>query len=302
MYTYEMKIPVLLLAYNRPDLLRQQLDFLLTTILCQQIYISIDGPKKNPQDKAKNSTIKKLISDYRSQYPKIIFSQFSGQNLGCQKGVEKGIDWFFSQVKAGIVLEDDCQPHPDFFPYCKNLLKKYQDDERVGMISGTNPLVDSHIPESYFFSRQSIVWGWASWSRAWQDYHQTKDHAPQLLTQPNIEKVVLSSTSPAHLKIIKKVAEGKIDTWDYIWYLTNILQSRYCIIPTQNLVSNLGFSADATHTKIRTTQAALPTHALAFPLRHPSNLLVNLEFEAGYLKMIKRWRLLLSIFKAYLGF
>jgi hypothetical protein len=45
--------------------------------------------------------------------------------------VSSAISWFFEQEEEGIILEVDIVVHPDFFPYCANLLEHYRHDTRV---------------------------------------------------------------------------------------------------------------------------------------------------------------------------
>ena len=298
-----METPVLLLGYNRPQLVAQQLTFLVKKIGAKHIYVAVDGPKKNRLDEKKAQGVRKVVHDVQEHLPKGTHLQvhFSSSNLGCQKGVEAGLHWFFEHVPAGIILEDDCVPHPDFFRYCTELLIRFGDDKRIGMICGTNPVLDTSAQSSYFFSHQSLVWGWATWKRAWHDYAHTKKIGLKAIQKASTRESLRHFTTEKHLQVIERVLQGEIDTWDYIWYLTNLLEGRLCIVPRQNLISNVGFTADATHTKVKTTQSQLPVSALHFPLTHPEVFTDQPSFEQRYLKQIQKWRVLLSVFLAYSG-
>jgi hypothetical protein len=294
-----MKTPVLLLVYNRPTLVEAQLTLLINQSEVGQIFISGDGAKSTDADQAKVAAVQKVVKSFIQKSPSRFKVHFSSKNQGCRSGVEAGIDWFFGHVPEGIILEDDCQPDPSFFRYCAELLEVYRDDQRIGMISGTKPVLHIPISDSYFFSRHSMVWGWATWKRAWQAYHQTKKDGLSILQEPSVRAAVLEIITPSQLKVIERVLIGQIDTWDYIWYLTNILQARFCILPKTNVISNQGFQNDATHTKLKTTQSELPVTALSFPLRHPRGLVVTTDFERTYLAHQQRWQVLLSVFLAY---
>ena len=42
---------------------------------------------------------------------------------------------------------------------------------------------------------------------------------------------------------------GRPDTWDYSWVLTCLINNGLIAIPNENLINNIGFNSDATHTK-----------------------------------------------------
>ncbi len=298
-----IKSPVLLIVYNRPDFVEHQLKLLLKQPNVSTIYIAGDGPKKTSKDRARvtevKTVVKRLSTKTSDKVSQRIKTHFSPKNQGCQRGVESAINWFFEHETQGIILEDDCRPDPTFFVYCGELLEKYQADVRIGMISGTKPVQSVTIKDSYFFSRHSMVWGWATWKRAWQDYQAVKQQGLVWLQGEAIRSALLELISLSQLKTIEKVLRGEIDTWDYIWYLTNLVQSRYCILPSHNLISNVGFLPDATHTKLKTTQSELPVLPLRMPLKHPTVMLANHEFDQKYLAQQKKWRVLLSVVQVY---
>lgn len=293
------KTAVLLLVYNRAPFVRAQLELLLRQPLVGQIYVAGDGPKPNQPDQDKVAAVRQVIDEFRSKYPSRIVTKLAKSNVGCRRGVEQGLDWFFAHEDQGIILEDDCRPDPSFFRYCQELLKRYETDERVGMISGTKSVLKVRVPESYFFTQHSMIWGWATWKRAWASYREVQQHGLALIQSRPAQTALLKVVTPQQLKTIRLVLSGKIDTWDYIWYLTNILQARYCILPAHNLVSNVGFAIDATHTKLKTTQSELPVTAMKFPLRHPQIMLPNQEFANHYRAQQHKARVLLSVFWAY---
>lgn len=298
MNSKSIETPVLLIGYNRPSLFKEQLTRLFTTFHVRNVFIAIDGAKRSTVDERKVAQVVSIAKDFLRQYPERVELSYSKKNLGCRKGVERAINWFFTRVEEGIVLEDDCVPDPSFFPYCEILLAKYRHDERVAMICGTNPLVKLPVTSSYFFSDQSMVWGWATWKRAWVDYDSVALQARPIV-HGHFDTQLAKHTSSAHIQIIKKVFAREVDTWDYVWYTTNILTGRKTIIPTKNLVANVGFNGQATHTRFRTMQADLKTFPQQFPLRHPSSFLTQPSFEQRYLNQIRRTAVIFSIVMAF---
>jgi hypothetical protein len=192
--------------------------------------------------------------------------------MGCRRRVSSGIDWIFSQVEEAIILEDDCLPHPTFFRYCAELLERYRDDDRIFHISGDNfrgGVVDGQ--DSYFFSRYNFIWGWASWRRAWKHYDVDMKVWPQVRDGKWLETLFGNRAVAENWKAqFQPIYDGVVDTWDYQWAMAMWANSGMSIRPKVNLISNIGFDADATHTTTVTKNANIPVQAMKFPLRHPA--------------------------------
>jgi len=198
---------------------------------------------------------------------------FREKNLGCGAAVGSAIDWFFEREPEGIILEDDCLPDQSFFWFCEELLERYRADPKVMMISGGCPIRKRHeIPASYFFSQRVDAWGWASWKRAWQYNDRKLDLWPKVR-----ETAWLMQLGGEHKDfrefwtgVFDTVHTGTLDTWDYQWVFSVWLQNGLTIVPAKNLVKNIGFGCDATHTKDDGGWIArLPLETMAFPLEHP---------------------------------
>jgi hypothetical protein len=203
-----------------------------------------------------------------------VYTLFREQNLGCRKAVSSAIDWFFQHEEAGIILEDDCLPHSSFFSYCEDLLHHYRDDTRVMHISGSNILRgwvhDSDY--SYYFSHHTAIWGWASWRRAWRHYDVATPLLPEIQRKNYLWRRFFNPLDARMLlRPLWATHNGQLDTWDYQWSFTMLVQSGLSIMPNVNLISNIGFGGAATHT-FNTSHpwANLPTEPVSRPLRHPS--------------------------------
>jgi hypothetical protein len=209
--------------------------------------------------------------------------EFSDTNLGCRRRVATGIDWIFQQVEEAIILEDDCLPHPSFFRFCQELLERYRDDRRVGMISGDNfQFGATPSNDSYYFSRYFHVWGWATWRDRWQgSYDQAMGKWPQVKEQPWLSELLEDPAERREwLKNFDMVHSGRLDTWDYQWVFANWLKGRLCVLPSVNLVSNVGFDEEATHTKFAGALANLASREMEFPLKHPGEVVRDEEADA----------------------
>ena len=157
-----LQTPVLFLIFNRPDTTEKVFDA-IRAAKPLRLYVASDGPRANQsgEDQIVNKVREISTSVDWSCEVKTLFQK---ENLGCKKAVSKGITWFFEQEKQGIILEDDCLPHPDFFVFCENLLEHYADNKHVWAITGDNFQNGQKRGEgSYYFSRYNHVWGWASW-------------------------------------------------------------------------------------------------------------------------------------------
>lgn len=265
--------PVLFLVFNRPDTTRRVFEA-IRAARPPRLYVAADGPRDSRAGEDQRCAQVRDIAT-AVDWPCEVKTLFREQNLGCKRAVSSGIDWFFREEPEGIILEDDCLPDPSFFAYCDELLTRYRADPSVMMISGDNFVSAAWMPaESYYFSRYTHIWGWASWRRAWQHYDVSLVKWQRgNLNDPLLRKLFPNSTSArrhwAH--IFDAVAGGLIDTWDYQWNHACWSQGGLVCIPRTNLISNIGFGKDATHTTSPESKMAnLPVQALGFPLRHPT--------------------------------
>lgn len=237
--------PILLLVFNRPKETRRVLQR-LAQIRPSKLYVAADGPRQErPEEAALCDEVRDLINHLN--WPCQVTTLYREKNLGCKQGVSQGIDWFFAQESEGIILEDDVLPHPSFFEFCEAMLEKYREDVQVMHISGYTFIEEpSARTRDYLFSRFGTVWGWATWRRAWQCYDVSMQNWETHLKK--IRKAFPRSVWEKRLELYRNLADGKIDTWDYQWTFWRLVHDGLSIVPTQNMVENIGFSDTATHT------------------------------------------------------
>jgi len=240
----ENALPILVLAFNRPDLLEGLLDELKSNN-CTNVYVSIDGPR----DENENDT--RLVSEcvqIARCYVNEDHLNVCTVNLGCKLGVVAGIEWFFKVESAGLILEDDIRFNSEFLQFIAASLEKYEYNLEVGSISGFTPLgLNSQVSESSdcYFHPYFSSWGWATWKSRWNFYD----------LNPSDWKVVLSNMkmSPAERNFwankFDLVFKNQIDTWDYQFIYASFKYGWKTLVPRENLISNVGFREDATHTK-----------------------------------------------------
>ena len=273
---WHLKTPVAFIVFNRPEQTRRV--FAEIAKAKPPILLLIgDGPRMNRVGEVEKVMLtRQLISEVNWECE--VLTNFSEINLGCKRRVSSGIDWVFSRVGEAIFLEDDCLPDPTFFRFCEEMLEYYRGDRRVGMISGDNFLNKKiTIYDSYYFSRYFHIWGWASWRNRWvKDYDVSMKDWPNIREKSSLSKSIGYRVSDRYWqKIFDRVYQGKIDTWDFQWTWANWKNQRVSVMPKENLICNIGFGQEATHTRRLNPLANLPTAPLEFPLQHPQNLELN---------------------------
>lgn len=235
------------------------------------MFVAADGPRPgHPADWQKCAEARAAISEI--DWTCEVQTYFREENRGCGHGPAEAISWFFGQVDQGIILEDDCLPDPSFFPYCAELLEEYRTDPRISIISGTNSVLQwRDTSRSYLFSTMPNTWGWATWRRAWDKFDYS---GSAWLTEAGKEKVRQTLGSDLYFRHFARqfdlhFKEARPDVWDYQWYFCCLYHGSIGIIPTRNLISNIGFDEDATHTfNAKNAKAELPTRPLELPLNH----------------------------------
>jgi hypothetical protein len=264
------EIPVLLTIFNRPDKTRAVMEN-LRQIKPKQLFVAADGPRPNLSHDIEKCRLARQEAT-TVDWPCEITTRFLDDNIGCDPAVSTAIDWFFQNVEYGIILEDDCLVHPHFFTFCEELFERYADDERIMQIASISPYAPREHPYDYHFSRMfRCSGGWGTWRRAWKYF--TSD-----FTRYRVEDAceVIKAYYPDYSKsreILNKFLEcknGIINYWDFQWNIACFAQNGLSIVPEKNLMINIGFGEDSTHTcKLNPVFEGLQVHPLTFPLRHP---------------------------------
>jgi hypothetical protein len=272
MTSHPLATPVVLCVYNRPHLTQQILDA-LRAVRPLRILVIADGPRTNdPTDHAKCEDVIRIIRSI--DWEADIDWNVSDVNLGCRKRIQTGLSWAFARVEEAIVLEDDCVPHPSFFRFCRELLDRYRSNRRVVLISGSSFVIEQDCAaESYLFSRYPLIWGWAAWRRSWELYDPDVDSWERLRDTPWLSNFLADPLAAAYWRRIFEHARSGYDTWDYSMTFSCWHSGGLSVHPRRNLISNIGFGSDATHTRdLGSVFANLPVQEMAFPLVHPKRV------------------------------
>ncbi|CAG4999702.1 hypothetical protein DYBT9275_02283 [Dyadobacter sp. CECT 9275] len=211
-------------------------------------------------------------------------TMFNDQNLGCGRGPSQAISWFFTHVSEGIIIEDDCAPNDSFFVFCSDMLKRYRLDDRVSAISGNNfqPLQPMDIRENYYFSVFPSSWGWATWRRAWLGF----DFGIGNWNDLNRRTILGFLFNELPYQVWWKnqfewmYYNQPQDMWDFQFHFLSMSRRQLAIIPTVNLVSNIGHGSNGTHFRDDTSLLAnIPTVEIEFPLEHPDLMRRNYKAD-----------------------
>ncbi len=264
------KTPILFLIFNRPDNTKKVFEA-IALAKPERLYIAADGPRpNNTDDEAICVETRKIIEHIN--WPCTLHTLFRKENLGSRYACTTALDWFFEQEEEGIILEDDCVPGLDFFNFCAQLLEKYRHDPRIMHIGGTNlQFGNKRGNASYYFSSIPAVWGWASWRRVWKNYDPEMSKFEQFEEENQMINVFPDKRIADWVSVMARmIYEKKIITWDYPLAFHIGINNGLCIVPNVNLVTNIGFGNQSTHTKDSShAHANIPVQIIEEPLIHP---------------------------------
>lgn len=234
--------PVLLIAFNRPDLTAKVFEQ-IRIAKPSKLFVAVDGAR-HEKDQIASDKVKKIVQEITWECE--LKTRYHSKNQGCKLAVSGAITWFFEHVEEGIILEDDCLPCPDFFTFCTNMLRQYRNDDTVGHISGyTLVPFEKNISQNHILIRYSHIWGWATWKNVWQHYSLS----PLLNKRFNFS--ILPGTLNSKLLWFRNlllIQKNKMNTWDYQYQYMLWEKGLLAISPSDNLIENIGFDNDATHT------------------------------------------------------
>lgn len=285
-------IPILFVIFNRPEIARKSFEAIRKQ-KPQKLYIACDGARANKPgeiellEKTRNTILNAI--DWECE----VKTLFQNDNLGCGKGVFTAISWLFENEERGIILEDDCVVNSSFFMFMEQILEKYKDDQRIGMVAGSN-LVPSYQETrfSYFFSHYKSCWGWGSWRRAWANMDIDMKWRNDYLMDVINNSGYYAKGQDKWLHQLKCIDTNYVSAWDWQWYFTLAAQNQLCVFPSVNLVTNIGNDANATHTSFG--RITYDSYELEFPLKEPAYVCPNERFDKAFWKLENNLRLLIQ--------
>jgi len=283
------KTPILFLIFNRPDTTEQVFEQ-IKKLRPKKLFVAADGGR-TPEEKEICEQARKIVID-RVDWDCELHTLFREENLGCKRSVASAISWFFENVEEGLIIEDDTIPSESFFQFCEMLLEKYRHDERVLHISGETGIDDKIKGDGYYFSNIPLIWGWATWRRAWKyfdvemaDYQENKKNKFLHKTFKNVFQ------RNDWIKSFDMTYDDRLCSWGFIWTYTVFKQNGLAVTPNTNMVTNIGYDERGTHTFDPASPLANKSrHEIDLNFEHPK------EFKVDYKKqnrvLIERFSML----------
>jgi hypothetical protein len=274
-----LQTPVVLVVHARPDTTAEVVR-IVRDARPETLLVVADGPGPGEAERCKEA--RAVVEE--AAWDCEVLTNYADENLGVKRRVETGLDWAFGHVDEAIVLEDDCLPDPSFFGFCDELLARHRDDPRVLSISGNNFGGGADSPEaSYYFSRYPLIWGWATWRRAWDLYDPGFEAWPALRGSGWLEEMFDGDLQAVQYWTYIFGQRRKLnDAWDGAWLFASWLAGGLCAVPCRNLVTNVGFRDDATNTRteFRGLFSDVPAVPIELPLLHPARVERDVEADA----------------------
>lgn len=282
-------VPVLLIFFTRPDTFKRVFDK-VREARPRQLFLACDGPRDGqPQDEKLIDECKKIAEniDWNCE----IYQNYSSRNMGCGMRPQTAITWAFEKVDRLVILEDDCVPHKSFFPFMEQMLEKYKNDERIGLVCGFNHFLYWDCGEySYFYTKVGPMAGaWGSWKRVWDQYdYMLKDIQNPLVQRLIYNDITYKRAKQKKVTLFRKTAQKlvqgeNISYWDIQFGYLKYAQSLLSIVPRFSLASNIGLGDGSTHAQ--NAKNSMPSiffseeKILEFPLNHPPYLICDHEYD-----------------------
>jgi len=307
MFEAKIDIPVLILFFNRPTLLQKVFEQ-VKMARPSKLYLFQDGAREGRDDDIENiQKCRDIVSniDWNCE----VHRNYQEKNNGCDPSEYLAQKWMFETEEMGIVLEDDDVPSQSFFPFCKELLERYKDDQRINMICGMNNCgVSEHCPYDYLFSTSGSITGWASWKRVIDEWNEQIDFVDDGYTVRQFERIYKDRLQAKHFveHCIQCNGSG-IAYYEAILSGNALPQNRLNIVPQKNLISNIGNDGESTHGAANIDLLPkgircifnMETHEYEFPLKHPPFVIEDMEFLAKINRIMARGYPLVRLYRAF---
>lgn len=292
--TSNFTTPIVLFIFRRCDTVLKIIDR-VREVRPTKIYLLSDAGR-TAEEKEQVAVARQVI-EKSIDWDCTVIKRYAEENIGVLNNIGQGAKWVFSQEERAIFLEDDNLPELSFFRFCDEMLEKYENDNRVLWVCGTNYLTPNQqegYPYSYFFSQHMLPCGWASWSNKFLNYY---DGMLESLADENALREYRNSYSDkrlfeqqfASLKRTKKLINSnqRKASWDYQMVYSLRVNHMYGIVPVMNQIRNIGADAISEHggTSLKMEMTSRfcerETYGISFPLSHPPYMFAPFERELG---------------------
>ena len=289
----KIDIAVLMLFFNRPDTLQMVFDE-VRKARPARLFLYQDG-SRGERDMAGIEACRQIVGDRQIDWECEVHRLYQESNFGCDPSEYISQKWAFSMADKVIVLEDDDVPSQSFFPFCKEMLDKYENDQRVTMVAGFNTdEITSDCTSDYFFTSVFSIWGWASWRRVidqWDEKYAFLDDATAVRQLDNVVKA--RNFRSDFMRMCRAHREAGKPFYESIFWASMLLNNGLAIMPSKNLINNMGVTDNSTHYSgsLKTTPRALrriftmKRHELEFPLKHPRYVIEHVAYKERFYKV-----------------
>jgi hypothetical protein len=285
MEKYKIDVSVLLIFFIRVEIFKKTFEQ-IKLARPSKLFLYQDGPRSNNTRDLENiRKCREIAEDIDWECD--VYKFYQEKNVGCDPSEFIAQKWAFSHVDRCIVLEDDDVPSQSFFPFCAELLEKFKDDERINYICGLNHMeISEHVPYDYFFSTSGAIWGWASWKRVidtWEEHYDFLDDEYTISIAKKLPDFL--GLSEKTIVDTEKKRKRKIAFYENIFGANQRLNWRLNIVPTKNMISNIGLGEDATHfspdydlldDNIKSIMY-MKTYEIDFPIKHPKYVICDIN-------------------------
>ena len=283
--TYDVDVAVLILFFNRPDQLRQVFEQ-VRKARPSRLFLYQDGPRSDkdmPGIMACRQVVEEMDWDCE------VMRMYQERNYGCDPSEYISQRWAFDNVDKCIVLEDDDVPSISFFTFCKEMLDRYEHDTRITMISGFNvEEKTTDVDADYFFSTNFSIWGWASWRRVIDQWDARYEWLNDRYAVGDLQALIRErGYRDDFLPMCRQHRSYHKPFYESIFWAHLLMSGGLCIVPSRNMVSNLGPTSDSTH--FGGSLHTLPhgyrriftmgRYEVAFPLRDPRYVMEHVAYR-----------------------
>lgn len=285
MKTLQYQVPILFIIFRRKDVALKSFER-IKAVKPAKLYIASDGARENIIGEQELVAATRQSIEDAIDWPCEVHRRYQDRNQGCATAVSSAISWMFETEEVGIILEDDCVAKTSFFYFVREMLQRYKDDQRIGMIAGTNLISGKvKLPDSYCFSTYKACWGWATWRRAWNNMQLDMPWRASNYYYSVLANNGFHAKDKNYWKYrLKLIDANYVSAWDWPWYFCLAAQNQLCIFPSKGLIVNIGFEEGATHTSFFNHPQYKDEGELSFPLQHPRLIVPYEPFDKAFYK------------------
>ncbi len=287
----KVDVAVLMLFFTRDDTFRKVFAE-VRKARPSRLFLFQDGPR-GERDMAGIEACRQIVSDENIDWECEIHRNYQEQNLGCMVAGYTSHQWAFSLADKCMVLEDDGVPSQSFFPFCKEMLDRYEHDERITMVAGFNvDEVTPNMPYDYFFTSAFSIWGWASWRRVVSQWDRDYTFLNDEFSMHQLDALIKQrGYRSSFIKMCYDHRDSGKPQFESVFWATMLFNSGLAILPSKNLINNIGASADSTHFSEFNTMPSrqkklftMKRHQLTFPLTHPRYVIEEVSYWKRFYK------------------